>query len=110
MRDEKEFFCECIRQHEKSMYALAFSILKNENDAADIMQEAILKAYCNMDNLRDKKKFKSWILSIVHNTAIEFLRKHRETVDIEDQWGISAPEPPIDMAAKLTVWEAVQKL
>ena len=74
MRDEKEFFCECIRQHEKSMYALAFSILKNENDAADIMQEAILKAYCNMDNLRDKRKFKSWILSIVHNTAIEFLR------------------------------------
>ena len=96
MRDEKEFFCECIRQHEKSMYALAFSILKNENDAADIMQEAILKAYCNMDNLRDKKKFKSWILSIVHNTAIEFLRKQRETVDIEDQWDISAPEPPID--------------
>lgn len=110
MRDEKEFFCECIRQHEKSMYALAFSILKNENDAADIMQEAILKAYCNMDNLQDKKKFKSWILSIVHNTAIEFLRKHWETVDIEDQWGISAPEPPIDMAAKLTVCEAVQKL
>ena len=110
MRDEKEFFCECIRQHEKSMYALAFSILKNENDAADIMQEAILKAYCNMDNLQDKKKFKSWILSIVHNTAIDFLRKHRETVDIEDQWDISAPEPPIDMAAKLTVREAVQKL
>ena len=110
MRDEKEFFCECIRQHEKSMYALAFSILKNENAAADIMQEAILKAYCNMDNLQDKKKFKSWILSIVHNTAIDFLRKHRETVDIEEQWGISAPEPPIDMAAKLTVWEAVQKL
>ena len=110
MRDEKEFFCECIRQHEKSMYALAFSILKNENDAADIMQEAILKAYCNMDNLQDKKKFKSWILSIVHNTAIDFLRKHQETVDIEDQWVISAPEPPIDMAAKLTVWEAVQKL
>ena len=110
MRDEKEFFCECIRQHEKSMYTLAFSILKNENDAADIMQEAILKAYCNMDNLQDQKKFKSWILSIVHNTAIDFLRKHRETVDIEDQWDFSAPESPIDVATKLTVWDAIQKL
>ena len=70
----------------------------------------MISAFCNMDNLRDKKKFKSWILSIVHNTAIEFLRKQRETVDIEDQWDISAPEPPIDMAAKLTVREAVQKL
>ena len=110
MSDEKEFFCECIRQHEKSIHSLAYGILKNEEDAADIMQEAILKAYCNMDNLRDKKKFKPWILSIVHNTAIEFLRKHRETVDIEDQWGVSAPEPPIDTATKLTVWEAVQRL
>ena len=110
MRYEKEFFCECIRQHEKSMYTLAFSILKNENDAADIMQEAILKAYCNMDNLQDQKKFKSWILSIVHNTAIDFLRKHRETVDIEDQWDFSAPESPIDVATKLTVWDAIQKL
>ena len=67
MKDEREFFCACIRQHEKSMYALAFGILKNEDDAADIMQEAILKAYCNMDNLRDRKKFKSWILSIVQD-------------------------------------------
>ena len=70
MSDEKEFFCECIRQHEKSMYALAFGILKNEDDAADIMQEAILRAYCNMDNLRDRKKFKSWILSIARFCSI----------------------------------------
>ena len=110
MVDEREFFCDCIRQHEKSIYSLAYGILKNEEDAADIMQEAILKAYCNMDNLRDKKKFKPWILSIVHNTAIEYLRKHRDTVDIDEQWSLSVPEPRVDTAAKLTVWEAVQKL
>ncbi len=110
MIDEKEFFCECIRQHEKSIYSLAYGILKNEEDAADIMQESILKAYCNLDNLRDKKKFKSWILSIVHNTAIEFLRKHRNTVNIDEQWDLSIPDPQADTATKLTVWDAVQKL
>ena len=110
MVDERTYFCDCVRQHEKSMYALAYSILKNEEDAADIMQEAILKAYCNLDHLRDKKKFKSWILSIVHNTAIESLRKHHETVDIDEQWGLSAPEAKVDPAAKITLWEAVQKL
>ena len=110
MVDEREFFCDCIRQHEKSIYSLAYGILKNEEDAADIMQEAILKAYCNMDNLRDKKKFKPWNLSIVHNTAIEYLRKHRDAVDIDEQWNLSVPEPRVDTATKLTVWEAVQKL
>ena len=110
MLDQKEYFCDCIRQHEKSMYALAYGILKNEEDAADIMQDAILKAYCNIENLQDKRKFKSWILSIVHNTAIDFLRKHSDTVDIDEQWNLFAPEPNIDAATKLTVWEAVQKL
>lgn len=110
MIDEREYFCSCIRQCEKSMYALAFGILKNEADAADAMQEAILKAYCNLDRLRDKKKFRSWMMSIVHNTAIEFLRKHRETVDIDEQWDLSGPDSSTDTATRLAIWEAVQKL
>lgn len=110
MTDERELFCEYIRQYEKSMYALAFGIVKNEEDAADIMQEAILKAYCNRDTLRERQKFKAWILAIVHNTAIEFLRKHLHTVDIEEQWDLAEPESSVDTAAKLTIWEAVQKL
>lgn len=108
MIDEREFFCDCIRQYEKNMYRLAFGILKNEDDAADIVQDSILKAYCNLDKLRDYRKFKSWILSIVHNTAVEFLRKQQKFLDIEAQKELSAPE--IDTAARVTVWEAVQKL
>lgn len=110
MRGEKAYFCDCIRECEKGMYALAFGILKNEEDAADVMQEAILKAYCNLDTLRNKERFRPWIMSIVHNTAIEFLRKQRPTVDIDEQWNLSEPEPDLDTASKLTIWEAVQKL
>lgn len=110
MRDEKEIFCDAVRQQQKAMYALAFSIVKNEEDAADIIQDAILKAYCHREGLRDTKKFKSWILSIVHNTAVEFLRSHRDTVDIDQQWDLAVPESSLDTAARLTVWDAVQQL
>ncbi len=110
MTDEREYFCECIRECEKGMYALAFGILKNEEDAADIMQESIIKAYCNLDALRDKKKFRPWIMSIVHNTAIEFIKKKKPMVDIESQWDLSEEDPCVDAETKLTVWEAVQKL
>lgn len=110
MKDEKEYFCERIRECEKGMYALAFGILKNEEDAADIMQESIIKAYCNLDALRDKKKFRPWMMSIVHNTAIEYIKKQRPMVDIESQWNLSDEDPTVDTATKLTVWEAVQKL
>ena len=37
MVDEREFFCDCIRQHEKSIYSLAYGILKNEEDAAVLL-------------------------------------------------------------------------
>ena len=65
MINQKELFCENIRQCEKSMYALAYGIGKNEHDAADVIQEAILKAYCNYTGLRNSKKFKQWILQIL---------------------------------------------
>lgn len=92
------------------MYTLALGIVQNEADAADVMQDAILKAYCNLEQLKDRNKFQSWILSIVHNTAIEFLRKRRDTVDLDSQYDLEAPRVGVDTATKLTVWQAIQSL
>lgn len=107
---DKEYFCECIRQCENGMYKLAMGILKNETDAEDAMQDAILKAYCNLDQLKDRKKFRSWFFSIVHNCAIECVRKQKNIIDIEEEPFLVAPESPVDISTKLTLWEAVQKL
>ena len=109
MQDGKEVFCQLIKENEKDMYYLALSILRNEPDASDVIQDAILKAYCNMENLRNKKHFKSWIMSIVHNTAIEYIRKQKDTVDIDD-----CDEPyndgGTDTDTKMALWDAVGKL
>ncbi len=107
---EKEYFTDHIRLAEGKMYTLALGIVQNEADAADVMQDAILKAYCNLEQLKDRSKFQSWILSIVHNTAIESLRKRRDTVDLDTQFDLEAPHAGVDAATKLTVWEAIQKL
>ena len=107
---DKDCFCECIRQCEKSMYKLAMGILRNEADAEDAMQDAILKAYSNLAQLKDRSKFRPWILSIVHNCSIECIRKRKNVVDIEDEQWIAAPESSVDTAARISIWEAVQKL
>ncbi len=106
----KEQFCQYIREYEKSMYILAKGIVKNDADVADVIQESILKAYTNYDALKDKDKFKSWILRIVHNTAIDFIKKQREVLDSETIDQVAVAEATIDKETKLTVWEAVQKL
>lgn len=107
---EKEYFSECVRECETGMYTLAMGILKNETDVADVMQDAILKAYCNLEQLKDRKRFRPWMLSIVHNTAIEYIRKRKDVVDIESLQELASPEQTVDVETKFTVWEAIQKL
>ena len=107
---EKEMFTEGVRACEGRMYTLALGIVQNEADAADVMQDAILKAYCNLEQLKDRGKFQSWMLSIVHNTAIEFLRKRRDTVDIDTRYDLESPHTGVDQAARLTIRQAVGQL
>ena len=72
---DKEEFCENIRLCEKAMYSLAISIVKSDSDAGEIISEAIYRAYKNINSLNSINSFKPWILSIVHNTAVEMIRK-----------------------------------
>ena len=109
MIDQKELFCENIRQCEKSMYALAYGILKNENDVADVIQESILKAYCNYNGLKNPQKFKQWILRIVHNTAIDYIHKRFDVIGTEIQEQ-TVESSTIDKESKLVIWDAIQKI
>ena len=80
--DQKEWFCKNIKDLENGMYRLSYSILKNEADAEDAVQEAIYKSYKNLENLTDKRKFKPWIYKIVTNTSLEILKNNKNYVDI----------------------------
>lgn len=110
MATEKEYFCNCLQQCEKGMYALALGILKNENDVADVMQDTILKAYCNFHTLKDKNKFKQWIMTILHNTAIDYIYKRQNSEDIENNDTLYSNDNVSNSETKITVWQAVNKL
>ena len=77
---EKDEFCECIRQNENAMYSLAYSIVRNDADAAEVLSESIYRAYKNLESIKNPKAFKTWILRIVHNTAVELIRRNSKTV------------------------------
>ena len=80
---DQDKFCENIKLCEKAMYFLAYSLVRNEEDAADVVSDAILKAYASLEKLRNTNHSKTWILSIVHNCAVELLRKNKNVIDIE---------------------------
>ena len=81
---DKTAFCDLIRLHEKTMYSLAYSVVGNEADAEDVICESILRAYKNIDMLKNEKAFKTWVLRIVHNTAFELIRKNSKTISLEN--------------------------
>jgi len=74
---EHEAFYELIRPYERRLYAAAFVILRNEADAEDCAQEAVLKAFKNIRQFRAEAKFSTWIIQITVNEARMRRRKER---------------------------------
>ncbi len=70
-------FYDLVRPYERVIYLSAFSLLKNEADAEDVAQEAVLKAFKNLSRFRQESKFSTWIIQISINEAKMKLRKDR---------------------------------
>jgi RNA polymerase sigma-70 factor (ECF subfamily) len=72
---ETQLFHELIRPYERSVFAMTFSLLRNEADAEDAAQEAFLKAFRNLSTFRGDSKFGTWLISIALNEARSRLRR-----------------------------------
>ena len=62
-------FAELVRPYERRVYATALTLLRNEADAQDVAQEAILKAFANLRQFRGESKFSTWLIHITINEA-----------------------------------------
>jgi RNA polymerase sigma-70 factor (ECF subfamily) len=77
---EHELFYELVRPYEKRVYSAAFSIVRNEADAEDVAQEAVLKAFKNIRQFRSEAKFSTWLFQITVNEARMRRRKERAQI------------------------------
>jgi len=66
-----------FKQYKNDIYRIAYTYVNNEADALDIVQESAYQAYISKDKIRDKEKFKSWILKIAANKSKDLLRKNK---------------------------------
>src|SRR5215831_14910745 len=86
-RGDHEAFYALVQPHERSIYMAALSIVNNDADAEEVVQEAILKAFKAMGSFRAEAKFSTWIIQIAINEARMKLRKNRrhlyESIDPE---------------------------
>ena len=79
---EKECFYELIKPYERRTYTAALAILRNEAEAEDAAQEAILKAFAHIGQFRAESRFSTWLIQITVNEALMRRRKaHSEIME-----------------------------
>src|SRR5262245_10954138 len=99
---DKELFHDLIRPYERMLYLTAFSIVKNETDAEECEQDAVVNAYRNLAKFRGDAKFSTWLVTIVVNEARQKLRKAKrakeESLDeaMQGEEGEYSPAPLTD--------------
>ena len=70
-------FEELVNRYERKIFRLAMNITQNREDAEDVMQDAFLKSYQNLDRFQGDSRFYTWLVRIAVNEALMKLRKRR---------------------------------
>ena len=74
-----------IVENQEKFYRLAFSYVKNKDDALDVVQNAVCKALDHYESLRNEEAVKTWFYRILVNESVHFLnRRKREVLSGED--------------------------
>ena len=81
-----EAFSTLVRQYDRYIYRLALNITGNAEDAEDVLQEALLKAYTKLDTFHGESRFYTWLVRIAVNEALMKLRKRgtEKTVSLDE--------------------------
>jgi RNA polymerase sigma-70 factor, ECF subfamily len=99
---EKELFHDLIRPYERMVYLTLFAIVKNETEAEDGAQEAVISAYRHLESFRGDAKFSTWLTTIAINQGRRRLRKAKgaaeESIeqDADSHKGDFTPAPLTD--------------
>lgn len=75
---DKQAFNELIEEHKFKIYKTAKSILKNEDDICDAIQDSLIRAYKGISKLEHNEYFTTWIIRIVINKCYDIAKKNNE--------------------------------
>jgi RNA polymerase sigma-70 factor (ECF subfamily) len=118
---EKELFHELIRPYERMVYMTVFAIVRNETDAEDGAQDAMVNAYRHLGKFRGESKFSTWLATIAMNEGRQKLRRAKrakedsldEPIEGEEQEFTPAPltdwrEIPLEALERKELREALR--
>lgn len=101
---DQDFFAREAEACKGLLYRVAYTILQNDADCQDAVQDALLKAWSKRSSLKDERFFRTWLTRILVNACHDLARKRRRAVSLEMLPEQSAEIPDFLLA------EALEKL
>ena len=103
---DKTEFSRKVMEVESTLYHVSKSILHNETDCEDAVQEAILKAYTKRNTLKEVNFFKTWLTRILINECYQLLRTKKQEISYD----VFMQEKPIEDKNNSELYYAIKKL
>ncbi len=79
---DQELYRYLIDRYQAKLLRYALYLTADDDQAADVVQEAFIKAFVNLQSFNTKKKFSSWLYRITHNEAMNILNRHKQELPI----------------------------
>ena len=94
---DHEAFRELVERYQRKIAALALGMLRNREDASDVVQETFAKAYSNLDRFKGDSALYTWLYRIAFNLCVDHQRREaRHTtvpLEVDDRGGSPLPLP-----------------
>ena len=86
MNSKEQQFTQLIKQHKETIYTVCLMHTADQDEAQDLMQEALIQLWRSFETFRGESDIRTWIWRVTSNACISFCRKeekHRETLQLE---------------------------
>ncbi|MCG8500720.1 MAG: sigma-70 family RNA polymerase sigma factor [Firmicutes bacterium] len=105
----KDEFISMAKENQEEFYKLAYSYVKNEQDALDVVGESIYKALNSLGKLRERRYIKTWFYRILINESITVLRKNKAVV-LDTPFIETIAESALDKDEIMDLYNSLDKL
>lgn len=109
--DTEQELIELVTKNKEKYYRVAFSYVKNREDALDIVHDAIVKAIEKLGSLRKKEYLETWFYRILINESIAHLRKRYRLLYFDELATLqNYEEDVVDREENMTLYDVIDKL
>ncbi|MWC27187.1 RNA polymerase sigma factor SigW [Paenibacillus sp. MMS18-CY102] len=83
LKGDQQAFAEIVDMYQDKLYHMAYRMLYNRQEAEDVVQDAFLRVYRNLERYDESLKFSTWIYRIATNLCIDRLRRRKPTYSLD---------------------------